>query len=186
MLLSRLSLVAPLLLVVGCQWSPADAVVEVEQVVEPSPYSPYVVDLDGVPEFGRISFKDVGLRVEGYSPAHREFEELAMSLADQLMSVEPAPLAASVLALEAYADPSAHQACGEAHIYVDLWRSEGPDRFGYSLWSGCDEDAQFAWEEVPMSWDPDGDLSDQMLPVVSAITRSLESARATGCFTRAC
>lgn len=55
MLLSRLSLVAPLLLAVGCQWSPAQAVVEVaEPVAEPSPYSPYVVDLDGVPEFGRI------------------------------------------------------------------------------------------------------------------------------------
>jgi hypothetical protein len=178
---------APAVLIMsGClTTSPELAVSEVAPAA--SPYSPYVVDLEGVPEFGRISFKDVGLRADGYSPAHAEFQQVAMSLADQLMSVEPAPMSAEVLFLDEYADPSAHQACGQSHIYVDLWRSESPDRLGYSLWSGCDEDAQFAWEEVAMSsWDPNGDLSAQLRPVVSAITRSLEDARATGCFTRTC
>jgi hypothetical protein len=147
-----------------------------------TPYSPFTVEVAGVEAFDHISFKDVGLR-PGDAWVH---EVLASGLAEELMTLAPDPVAANVSFDPAFADPAHHVACGDAHVYVDVWHSESPDRLGYSLWSGCEEDAQFAWREVPVpevDWE---DAATTLAPLTAHIASALGDALETGCFRRTC
>lgn len=147
-----------------------------------SVYLPWVVDVANVEAFHQISFKDVGLSVE--DPAI--YEILASGVAEELMTLEPLPFDATLDFDVALADPAHHLACGDAHIYVDVWRGHAPDRLGYSLWSGCEESAQFAWNEVPMSVETWQDPATTLTPLARAIAGSIGDAVQTNCFRRVC
>ncbi|MEZ4472917.1 MAG: hypothetical protein R3F60_19450 [bacterium] len=45
--------------------------------------------------------------------------------------------------------PAWHGQCRGEHLYVDLWRSPGPDRLGFSVWQGCGADDQLMSVELP-------------------------------------
>lgn len=150
-----------------------------------NPYSPYGVAVHAHSEYDVVTFKDVGLT--GLS-AHREavLESIADSLAMN-MSLDPRrPYDAHFVHDEYFSDPNSHVYCDMKHIYVDVWTGSHPDRVGYSLWSGCGEDDQFAWEEVPVEFS----ASKEFQPVVDVLTSSiadkLREADAQGCYTKTC
>lgn len=166
---------------------PAEPAVE----VDPGPhYSPWVVTLQSRAEpgveqqFDEISFKDVGL--SSFTPAERPetFEAIAQSLATQLGGDAELPLQSHATYSEAMSRPENHRSCAPRHVYVDLWESEDPARWGYSLWSGCGEDDRFAWEELSRTGDAHG--GEAITRLTRHIAGSLRTAIQTGCFTRRC
>lgn len=144
-------------------------------------YSPYLVRVkaDHMP-FDVISFKDVGLDVG--DDTSLTYETIAESLALQ-MSVEPT-LSSEVVYSKDILDPANHKTCGSRHIYVDVWSTQEPQQWGYSLWSGCGEEDRFAWHQLPRPH------SEDPVVAVEALTRSiadaLRDASARSCFTRGC
>lgn len=87
-----------------------------------------------------ISFKDVGLRLP---EAQRTvvLEAIAEAVATRLEGhAEHHP---------DWATEGWHGQCRSEHLYVDLWRSPGPDRLGFSLWQGCSADDQLMSHELP-------------------------------------
>ena len=83
-------------------------------------------------------------------------------------------------------DPSNHLACGSDHLYVDVWQSDAPKRWGYSLWSGCGEDDNFAWKEISYEPSVAGDLSHDVKPLAQSIVASIREANARGCYQKTC
>jgi len=137
--------------------------------------------------FEVISFKDVGLGREDPSPADPVLEVIAQSVAYQLNVREDVRLRPRVFHDSSLADPEKHTYCEAEHVYVDLWRSESPDKWGYSLWSGCSETQKFAGNEVAIP-EPsgEGDVEEAVAPLTEDIADSLATAIDTGCFRRAC
>jgi len=177
----------PLVVLLGCD---AEAPGRVEAPkAEPAQYSysPFVVELsgDGLP-FHQISFKDVGMSLPQDTRAFT-YETIAESLSAELGSSSQ-PMETEVRYSEAAADPDNHRHCQGQHIYVDLWhnavsRAESSSKWGYSLWSGCGADDQFAWRELQVSGpDPVSTVS----PLTEGIADSLRDAMRTGCFQREC
>ena len=158
--------------------APAE-VTAVEAIVAGPSYSPFVLQMSTELPFSSISFKDVGMSV---APAHRAlvYEEVAESVALALASDPELPMSSEVLYSEDAADPSSHTACGNAHIYVDVWAPAGHERWGYSLWSGCSEADRFAWHEV------DRETSQDIDALARGIASSLKQAVRTKCFVRSC
>ncbi len=152
----------------------------VEDANTPSPYSPFVVQLTGG-QVENISFKDVGLSFGDEASA--VYEAMANALASEIVAESALPWTAQMTYEPAVMDPANHVFCGDRHVYVDLWRSESPERWGYSLWSGCGEESQFAWEEVTTA---DAAWMNNVTPVAQAITADLSDAHETGCFVRTC
>lgn len=152
---------------------------------ERSPYSPYAVHLADHERFHLVTFKDVGMNL--FSPDRALlYEALAQSVALQ-MSVLPGPQWRAELIHDAsYADPANHLSCESEHIYVDVWTGEDPDRWGYSLWSGCGEDDQFAWEELSDPLDARAPAHESVESLARRIVEELSEANESGCFTRNC
>jgi hypothetical protein len=154
-------------------------------VIPPAPespdpvYSPFLLRLDHGQPFGLISFKDVGM-----SLAEEErtlvYESLAEGLAMALRE-DAAPMSSTVHHDHEVADPANHVHCEGRRIYVDLW-SEA-DGWGYSLWSGCSEDDQFAHRAVRANRD---DRLASLDPLAADIASTLRDAVRTNCFTRHC
>jgi len=146
-------------------------------------YSPFVVEVSGGGVlFDRITFKDVGMLIP---PEDRAFvyETIAESLSARLGEDAGMSLDVQVLYSDAAADPAHHRACAANHVYVDLWRDASSPKRGYSLWSGCGEEAQFAWRELAATG------SDPVItvePLTRDIVADLAHAVATGCFTKHC
>ncbi|MBX3246975.1 MAG: hypothetical protein KF901_07325 [Myxococcales bacterium] len=141
-------------------------------------YSPFLIEVVEAP-FALISFKDVGMSLPAGERA-LIYESLAEELALALRG-DAAPMMSQVRHDASVADPASHVICEARHIYVDLW-SEA-DGWGYSLWSGCGEDDQFAHRAVRV------DRTDRLAsldPLASDIASSLRGAMQTGCFTRLC
>jgi hypothetical protein len=142
------------------------------------------VELAGPGEFDLITFKDVGLQRKDLSPTHPLLEVLAESLSykisDSALGYGPAMVSFD----EKLADPENHRACGQNHLYVDVWKT-GAGSFGYSLWSGCGEADKFAWHELdtPASGET---LADQVEPLTKSITESIATAKANQCFQKQC
>jgi hypothetical protein len=151
-----------------------------------SHYSPFGVKLANGEHFHIISFKDVGLRRQDPKPNDPLLETIAQSLAYELQVAEGMQLSPRVVHDEALADPKEHVKCEANHLYVDVWRGEAPDRWGYSLWSGCSMEGQFAWREVPSTTDPDEDMTKAVEPLTEGIVESLADARQKGCFQKTC
>lgn len=146
-------------------------------------YSPFVVSLAGSHHFKQVSFKDVGLKRTEPGPNDPLLEVIAESLAFHL-SESQLNVQAQVSYDESILDPSNHVACGGDHLYVDIWRS-GDDRLGYSLWSGCGDNDNFAWKEVPATFEP-SDLASVVEPLAASITESLARATKNSCFQKSC
>lgn len=87
-------------------------------------YSPFAVQTDSL----SISFKDVGLRLE---PQHRA------AVLEAIAGGTAATLGATPSHRPDWTQPAWHRQCRRQHVYVDVWRSPGPDRLGFSLWRGC-------------------------------------------------
>lgn len=138
-------------------------------------YSPFVVGVQGTEAFSVISFKDVGMSLAPEDRAYL-YESLAEGLAAQLRDGAPA-LATIVDHDEGITDPQAHLACEAGHVYVDLWKAGSG--WGYSLWSGCGEDDEFAHREIPA---PEASME----PLARDIATQLQVALQTSCFVRHC
>ena len=138
-------------------------------------YSPFVVELEGK-SFDRVTFKNVGQASFADSAA---FEAIAESVAFAISS-EP-EIHADVLYSEAQTDPAQHLACETRHIYVDIWSTDAS--WDYSLWSGCDEEAQFAKSTVSIG---DQDLLAVSEALAQDIVEKLNAANAENCFRRTC
>ncbi len=151
-------------------------------------HSPYMLKLtedNSDPPFNVISFKDVGIADSGEN-SELLYETLAESLALE-MSIEPAKLYSEVV--HEHAAPKDEEqkpgSCGQRHIYVDVWSTDAPRQWGYSLWSGCSEADQFAWQELPRPKVEAASIED-LKPLAEDIARALKDAARTGCFQREC
>lgn len=150
-------------------------------------YSPFVVQ---VPQsemvFGTITFKDVGLQRTSDDPADPMLETIAESVSYSLQSVPELEVRQSRVEFhEELADPKNHRHCETNHLYVDVW--EGGDKWGYSLWSGCSLDDNFAWQEVSIPASrADAELTDRVQPLADAIAETLVDAHHRGCYTKSC
>lgn len=147
-------------------------------------YSPFVLHTshaEGLP-FGAISFKDVGMSLPEEERIHA-YETLAEGLGLELQKAME-DVSVEVRHTVEILDPAAHLACEGHHIYVDLWRAgEG---WGYSLWSGCGEDDEFAHQEVAPATLAAAGTAESFEPLTRDIVASLLDATRTGCFTRNC
>jgi hypothetical protein len=150
-------------------------------------YSPFVLKVGQGSVFKKISFKDVGYKLkEEEDEARQVYELIAESLAQELASEARLGLAAEVAYDEAILDPNNHVACGSEHLYVDMWHSQTPERWGYSLWSGCGEDDNFAWREIKVEGGEAGDPLELVKPLTRGIVESLATASTKGCYQKSC
>lgn len=198
--LAILSLVGALL-VWGCERVPNSSARQEEATTQPSTsgadtgatsngasdrvYSPFGLRLRGFPGFDVISFKSVGFLEAVAGSETLVFEGLAQSVRRQLEAHPQMDVRADVYHDESLADPANHKSCDRNHIYVDVWHSSNPRRFGYSLWSGCGQSDRFAWHEVPAS-DEASSIVDQIAPLARDIADRLADEQKGGCFQREC
>ncbi|MFB6374050.1 MAG: hypothetical protein ABEN55_13265 [Bradymonadaceae bacterium] len=150
-----------------------------------SPYSPFGVQLNDGSTFELISFKDVGLKT-GSSSRKLLFEAVAQAIAYQLKVVDQFHLQPRVIYDKALADPNNHTYCEKNRLYVDIWHGTAPERWGYSLWSGCSEAQQFAWREIEDKRAISEDPSEAVEPLARGIVESLREAAKSDCYRRAC
>ena len=146
-------------------------------------YSPFVIHThhDALP-FALISFKDVGMSLPE-TERIVAYEALAEALSMDLRR-ELTDLSSEVRHTVEILDPAAHVACEGEHIYVDLWKAGGG--WGYSLWSGCGEDDEFAHREVASAAVGAEDMTRSLQPLSRDIAEQLMAASRSGCFTRHC
>lgn len=148
-------------------------------------YSPFVLKVKSSSSvFQKISFKDVG--IQGVDDASREgvYETIAESLSMSLNENMSLSMPASVVYDEEITDPANHLACGSDHLYVDVWQSNDPPRWGYSLWSGCGDDDNFVWKEI--SREGSRASTEQVKPLTDSIISELEKAKSRGCYQKTC
>ena len=148
-------------------------------------YSPFVLRVSNGDPFRVVSFKDVGMKLDD-DDAMLMYETIAESLSLELSAAKSLGMLAQVAYDESNLDPTNHLACGSDQLYVDLWRSEGPARWGYSLWSGCGEDDNFAWKEVTVEALDTGDPVKDVKSLTSNIVSTLASATSKGCYQKTC
>lgn len=149
-------------------------------------YPAFYLSLDGDVPFRTISFKDVSLQTMDSDPSSPVYEALAESLGYAIAASPTWGTSALVEHDVSLSDPGNHRFCGNRHLYVDVWRSEGPERLGYSLWSGCMEHDQFAWQELSLPWSENGDVVGLVEPLSQSIVDSVSAALESGCFKAAC
>lgn len=162
-------------------------VAQAENVEEPNQtfhYSPFVVEVSGSDDFDAISFKDVGILRMDYTPADPKLETLAEAVAYE-MSVAHPGLELAVKYDPKMADPANHKACAGRHVYVDVWQT-AHQHYGYSLWSGCGEDDNFAWEQLSTPIEDHADLVQEVTPLARALSEKLKHASQTKCFQKNC
>ncbi|HJK90188.1 MAG TPA: hypothetical protein RMH85_35080 [Polyangiaceae bacterium LLY-WYZ-15_(1-7)] len=162
-----------------------------QRAVEPAPespdpvYSPFLVEMsEAALPFEVISFKDVGMSFPEQERA-LAYETLAEGLSHALRfgeGDEHAPMSSLVRHDERITDPSNHLYCEGRHIYVDLWQER--EGWGYSLWSGCDENDEFA--HVAVEAPRHDDRLASLAPLADDIAARLREAVRTGCFTKTC
>ncbi|MEL6179101.1 MAG: hypothetical protein AAFS10_09110 [Myxococcota bacterium] len=143
-------------------------------------YSPFTLKVSSGP-FEVVSFKDVGLMSHEPVESDPLLETIAESLSHKLTAQGQG---SQVNYSAAIMDPTNHCACESSHLYVDLWRTQASG-WGYSLWSGCGEEDQFAWREV-VGVPARVDLIEQVEPLTQSILDDLSRATRRGCFRRSC
>ncbi len=148
-------------------------------------YSPFVLGVSNGDPFRVVSFKDVGMKLAD-DDAMLMYETIAESLSLELGAAKGLGMSAQVAYDESNLDPKNHLACGSDQLYVDLWRSEGPARWGFSLWSGCGEDDNFAWKEVAVETLDTGDPVKDVKSLTSNIVSTLAAASSKGCYQKTC
>ncbi len=148
-------------------------------------YSPFVVRIEGDKLFDTVSFKAVGKLASSDSARQLIFENLAEALAENLRQSDGLTVDTDVDFDAFVADPASHCACEGHHTYVDFWRRAEPAMgWGFSLWSGCDADSQFAWEELPIPEDLNKAEAQYLL--AERIAQRLSSAMRNGCVDSTC
>lgn len=149
-------------------------------------YSPFIVQVsESNMVFDTITFKDVGLRRDKSDPSDPLLETIAEAVSYELQSTpELGVMQSSVEYVAEYTDPDNHRTCENDHLYVDVWNRE--THWGYSLWSGCGESDNFAWEEIAVEPEVPASLPDQLAPVAGAIASKLVHAHAKKCFVKKC
>ena len=157
----------------------------VEEKKRSHAYSPFVLRVSNGDPFRVVSFKDVGMKLDD-DDAMLMYETIAESLSLELGAAKSLGMNAQVAYDESNLDPKNHLACGSDQLYVDLWRSEGPARWGYSLWSGCGEDDNFAWKEVRVETLDTGDPVKDVKSLTSNIVSTLATATSKGCYQKTC
>ncbi len=158
---------------------------------EPEPseeyHSPFVIRADGDFQFEKVTFTDVGLASPASGPAEQfVLEAIAESLAYEFNQRESFDFDSGVEYEESLRDPDNHLFCDRQHLYVALWRGYEPERWGYSLWSGCHEQQKFAWEEVPDRVDEASDILTRVEPLTESIVDDVEAAVDENCFSKVC
>jgi len=168
--------------------TPVGAAVAGEVVERQHYYSPYYLTLKGGDYvFRTVTFQDVGMKQpEPGEMAPEVLQTIADSLAKKFSEHEGLSLASEVLYDKALEDPNNHLFCESEHLYVALWRGYSPDRWGYSLWSGCAEEHQFAWEEVLDPVGLDKDVVGSVEYLTASIAESLSQATEAKCFFESC
>jgi hypothetical protein len=151
-----------------------------------NPYSPFGVQLGNGETFELISFKDVGLKTDPSTSRKMLFEAVAQSIAYQLKVDDQFDLQPRVIYDEALADPNNHTFCEKNRLYVDIWHGTSPERWGYSLWSGCSESQQFAWKEIEDERAISKELNAAVEPLANGIVESLAKAAEEDCYRQAC
>lgn len=150
-------------------------------------YSPFVVTGEGDLSFEEVTFTDVGLSAPDTGPVDRiVLEAIAESVAYELAAHDGLEFDAQVRFDEALIDPENHLYCDSDHIYVALWRGYDPERWGYSLWSGCHEGQQFEWKEIDDPFSEDVDPVTWVEPLAESIVESIDEAHADDCFVAEC
>ncbi|TXD32319.1 hypothetical protein FRC96_18060 [Lujinxingia vulgaris] len=151
-------------------------------------YSPYYLTLTGGDfVFRTVTFQDVGMKQPEPGPMAPEvFEAIAHSLAEKFTEHEKLSFSSQVFVDRGLEDPNNHLFCESEHLYVALWRGYSPDRWGYSLWSGCAEEHQFAWEEVLDPVGVDKDLLGSVEYLTESIAESVSKASESKCFLANC
>jgi hypothetical protein len=148
-------------------------------------YSPFVLNVPQGSVFKKISFKDVGFKLQDEDgEALLVYEVIAEALADELKQAQKLRLEAQVSYDEGNLDPNNHVFCGSDQLYVDLWRSSSPARWGYSLWSGCGDNDNFAWRELKT--EVIDDPVEDVRPLTRDIVQTLATATERGCYQKVC
>ena len=174
--------------VVGCDTSTTDGVDREQVDTDTDEYhSPFIISGTGELEFETISFTDVGLKSGGGEPAEPFLlETVAQSLAYELTAHGEMDYEAKVEYEEDLVDPGNHLYCDSDHLYVALWRGHDPDRWGYSLWSGCHERQKFQWKEIEDPYGDDVDAVTWVEPLTESIIDSILDAHEEQCFVAKC
>lgn len=148
-------------------------------------YSPFVLRITSHRIFRTVSFKDVGSHL-GHKDANVVYEALADALALEVNTIPELSMVSNVAYDASNLDPSNHLSCGADKIYVDFWRAKSPERWGYSLWSGCGEDDNFAWKEIAYTPSKKKDLIKDLKPLAQGIVSSLKDAHTNSCYQKMC
>lgn len=148
-------------------------------------YSPFVLQVKSDSVFKSMSFKDVGAHL-GDKNASMIYETLAESLSMEVSSAQSLGMYAQVTYDKSNLDPANHLACGSDRIYIDFWKSQKPAKWGYSLWSGCGEDDNFAWKELPYTPSKSKDITRDITPLAKSIVASIQEAQSKNCFQKSC
>ncbi len=171
----------------GAEEEVVEAAQEIAQGEFEEYYSPFLIRGQGNLKFDTISFTDVGIENPEAKPADMlVLETIAESLLYEIQAHPELEFSARVEYDEELLDPMNHRTCDADHLYVALWRGYEPDRWGYSLWSGCHERQKFEWAEIE---DPDPeveDLIEWVEPLTKSIVESIDDAHVEDCFTAVC
>ena len=143
-------------------------------------YSPFVLTTREARYVDTITFKEVGGQRLPRNQRLIYDEALAHALVSALNSSLEGRLSVAMHYMPELSEPDAHCACEGRHVYVDLWRAEAPRRWGYSLWSGCEEKSQFAWEELSRPSLAE-DVMGEVEPLAQRIAARIAEAERTGC-----
>lgn len=168
--------------------SPDNKAEPVEAVKKPKfYYSPFVLEVqDQDAVFKKISFKDVGVGELTHAERATLYETMAESLSYELSLAPDLEMPAQVAYDLEITDPKNHLACGSNHLYVDVWRSKSPERWGFSLWSGCGEQDNFAWKEVTYMPRETDDMIEEVKPLTRGIVDAIKVAEEQGCYQKTC
>lgn len=150
-------------------------------------YSPFLITGTGDFKFEKISFTDVGLNQPEPGPVEPYLlETIAETLAYTIADHEELDFTPNVEYDPSQLVEANHRHCDRDHLYIALWRGYDPDRWGYSLWSGCHERQKFEWEEVPDPHAGEVDAITWVEPLTDSIVDSIHEAQQQDCFVARC
>lgn len=152
----------------------------------PPYYSAFGVKVRHNEHFDLISFKDVGLDRSDPKPNGPFLEALAQALAYRFDTHDSLAADARLVYNESLADPEEHTYCEKDRLYVDLWHSSAPSRFGFSLWSGCSNNQRFEKTEMPGPSIDKAPPENVVEPIAKEIVDSVQSAERRDCYKKAC
>ncbi len=148
-------------------------------------YSPFAIRVEGSFPFDVVTVQDVGLHLtDGLDQGLYEAISQAISIA--LDGNEFFEVRANMFYVEDVSNPTHHEFCDSDHLYVALWHGTHPDKWGFSLWSGCGELDEFAWREFEAALGVSEIPFDSIETLAAEIVSAVETAARTQCFQKRC